>query len=151
MEPKPGAPYKAWRACWRTCCLACCGCLNCAPPARAKPPASAPGVATSAKRRRISSTKAPAAEALTAGLKDTPISAPKIPVISNVDVEAHGDADTIRATLAKQLTSPVQWEKTMTTLLEKGLEASAEVGPGKVISGIMKRIDKTAACDNFTV
>ena len=39
----------------------------------------------------------------------------------------------------------------MTTLLEKGLEASTEVGPGKVISGIMKRIDKTAACDNFTV
>lgn len=94
---------------------------------------------------------APAAEALTAGLKDTPISAPKIPVISNVDVEPHGDADSIRATLAKQLTSPVQWEKTMTTLLEKGLEASTEVGPGKVISGIMKRIDKTAACDNFTV
>ena len=46
---------------------------------------------------------APAAEALTAGLKDTPISAPKIPVISNVNVEAHTDADSIRATLAKQV------------------------------------------------
>ena len=46
---------------------------------------------------------APAAEALTAGLKDTPISTPKIPVISNVNVEAHTDADSIRATLAKQV------------------------------------------------
>jgi [acyl-carrier-protein] S-malonyltransferase len=94
---------------------------------------------------------APAAEALKAGLADTPISTPKIPVISNVDVEPHTDADAIRATLAKQLTSPVQWEKTMLALLEGGLEKSTEVGPGKVISGIMKRVDKKAVCENFTV
>ena len=94
---------------------------------------------------------APAAEALKAGLADTPISTPKIPVISNVDVEPHTDADAIRATLAKQLTSPVQWEKTMVTLLEGGMEKSTEVGPGKVISGIMKRVDKKAVCENFTV
>ena len=94
---------------------------------------------------------APAAEALTAGLADTPIETPKIPVISNVDVEPHADADSIRATLAKQLTSPVQWEKTLTTLLAGGLETSTEVGPGKVISGIMKRVDKKAVCENFTV
>lgn len=62
-----------------------------------------------------------------------------------------GDADSIRATLAQQLTSPVQWEKSMQTLLEKGMTSSTEVGPGKVISGIMKRIDKTAVCENFTV
>lgn len=39
----------------------------------------------------------------------------------------------------------------MQTLLEKGMTSSTEVGPGKVISGIMKRIDKTAVCENFTV
>ena len=61
----------------------------------------------------------PAAEALEAGLKDTPISEPRIPVISNVNAEPHTDADSIRATLAQQLTSPVQWEKSMKTLLEK--------------------------------
>ena len=94
---------------------------------------------------------APAAEALKAGLADTPIAETRIPVISNVDVEPHADADAIRATLAKQLTSPVQWEKTMQTLLEGGLETSTEVGPGKVISGIMKRVDKKAVCENFTV
>jgi [acyl-carrier-protein] S-malonyltransferase len=52
---------------------------------------------------------------------------------------------------AKQLTSPVQWEQSMQTLLAKGMESSTEVGPGKVISGIMKRIDKKAVCVNFTV
>ena len=49
------------------------------------------------------------------------------------------------------LTSPVQWEKTLTTLLAGGLETSTEVGPGKVIAGIMKRVDKTAVCENVTV
>ena len=90
-------------------------------------------------------------KALKEGLADTPIAETRIPVISNVDVEPHADADAVRETLAKQLTSPVQWEKTMQTLLEGGLETSTEVGPGKVISGIMKRIDKKAVCENFTV
>jgi len=118
---------------------------------------------------------APAAEALKKGLEETPIETPKIPVISNVDVLPHTDAESIRATLAKQLTSPVQWEKTMQALLAGRLEKSTEVGPGKVrifhsphsasahtrltlsfssgqvISGIMKRVDKTAVCENFTV
>ena len=92
---------------------------------------------------------APAAQQLKAALDATPIKQPRIPVISNVDVKPHTDAASIRATLAKQLTSPVQWETTMTTLLSKGLEGATEVGPGKVISGIMKRVDKNFACDNF--
>jgi hypothetical protein len=47
-----------------------------------------------------------------------------------------------------QLTSPVQWETTLQTLLEKGLDKSYEVGPGKVIAGILKRIDKKAVIEN---
>ena len=92
---------------------------------------------------------APAADKLKAALDATPIQATRIPVVSNVDVKPHTDADSIRATLTKQLTNPVQWETTMTTLLEKGLESATEVGPGKVISGIMKRVDKKFPCDNF--
>ena len=92
---------------------------------------------------------APAADKLKAALDATPIQATRIPVVSNVDVKPHSDADSIRATLAKQLTNPVQWETSMTTLLEKGLESATEVGPGKVISGIMKRVDKKFPCDNF--
>ena len=49
-----------------------------------------------------------------------------------------------------QLTSPVLWEKTLTTLLDKGLERSYEIGPNKVIAGIMKRINKAHSMQNIT-
>ena len=49
------------------------------------------------------------------------------------------------------MTSPVQWETTMKTLLGKGLEKSYEIGPNKVIAGIMKRISKTSPITNVTV
>ncbi len=50
-----------------------------------------------------------------------------------------------------QLTSPVQWEKSVNTLLAKGLERSYEIGPNKVIAGIFKRIDKKHSITNITV
>lgn len=50
-----------------------------------------------------------------------------------------------------QVTSPVQWEKTLGKLLEKGLVSSYELGPGKVIAGIMKRVDKKQKVINITV
>lgn len=50
-----------------------------------------------------------------------------------------------------QLTSPVQWESTVSTLLAKGLESSYEIGPNKVIAGIMKRIDRKFKVTNVTV
>jgi len=49
-----------------------------------------------------------------------------------------------------QVTNPVQWETTLKTLLEKGLTQSYEIGPNKVIAGIMKRIDKTSPVTNIT-
>jgi len=91
---------------------------------------------------------APAAEKLQEALAATTIVTPRIPVISNVDAQPHSDPETIKAILAKQLTSPVQWETSVKTLLDKGLEKSYEVGPGKVIAGIMKRIDKKAEITN---
>ncbi|GHP09666.1 hypothetical protein PPROV_000840100 [Pycnococcus provasolii] len=84
----------------------------------------------------------PATEALTAALAETPVSAPRIPVLSNVDAEPHSDPETIKAILAKQVTSPVKWENTMQTLLDRGLESAYEIGPGKVCAGIMKRVSK---------
>jgi [acyl-carrier-protein] S-malonyltransferase len=93
----------------------------------------------------------PAAEALKEALAATTIVQPRIPVISNVDAMPHSDPDTIKQILARQLTSPVQWETTLKTLLEKGLEDSYEIGPNKVIAGIMKRIDKTHGIQNITV
>ncbi|XP_061359936.1 uncharacterized protein LOC133303981 [Gastrolobium bilobum] len=91
----------------------------------------------------------PAVSRLEAALAATEIRTPRIPVISNVDVQPHADPDTIKKTLARQVTSPVQWETTVKTLLTKGLNKSYELGPGKVIAGIVKRMDKGADIENI--
>lgn len=93
----------------------------------------------------------PAVEKLQTALNDTVIIEPRIPVISNVDALPHSDPETIKKILAMQVTSPVQWETTLKTLLEKGLEESFEIGPNKVIAGIMKRVDKKHPLTNITV
>ncbi|XP_024358425.1 uncharacterized protein [Physcomitrium patens] len=94
----------------------------------------------------------PAVQKLEAALADTEIRTPRIPVISNVDAAPHSDPATIKRILAQQVTSPVQWETTLKTLLGKGLQNSYELGPGKVIAGIVKRIDKKApAVENISV
>ena len=93
----------------------------------------------------------PAVEKLEAALAATTISTPRIPVISNVDALPHTDPDTIKAILARQVTSPVMWENSIQTLLDRGLVESYEIGPNKVIAGILKRIDKTHPIQNITV
>eukprot|EP00897_Mesotaenium_endlicherianum_P000508 jgi/Mesen1/10458/ME000082S09962 len=87
---------------------------------------------------------APAVGQLEEALAATNISTPRIPVISNVDAKPHSDSATIKKILAQQVTSPVLWEVSLKALLDKGLKSSYELGPGKVIQGIMKRIDKAA-------
>jgi [acyl-carrier-protein] S-malonyltransferase len=91
----------------------------------------------------------PAVSRLESALAETEIKTPRIPVISNVDASPHSDPDTIKKILARQVTSPVQWESTVKTLMGKGLEKSYELGPGKVIAGILKRIDKGASIENI--
>ncbi|KAH7429163.1 hypothetical protein KP509_09G033400 [Ceratopteris richardii] len=84
-------------------------------------------------------------------LSATTFNIPKIPVISNVDAKPHSDPSVIKAILSQQVTSPVQWEATLKTLLGKGLQNSYELGPGKVIAGLLKRTDKTATIENISV
>ncbi|XVF20376.1 hypothetical protein REPUB_Repub11eG0193000 [Reevesia pubescens] len=91
----------------------------------------------------------PAVSRLEAALAATQIRTPRIPVISNVDAQPHADSETIKKILARQVTSPVQWETTVKTLLTKGLKKSYELGPGKVIAGIVKRMDKSAEIENI--
>ncbi|KAF8010555.1 hypothetical protein BT93_J1251 [Corymbia citriodora subsp. variegata] len=91
----------------------------------------------------------PAVSRLEAALAATEIKTPRIPVISNVDAKPHADPDTIKRILANQVTSPVQWETTIKTLLTKGLKKSYELGPGKVIAGIIKRMDRSAEIENI--
>mmetsp|Transcript_2096 Transcript_2096/g.3058 ORF Transcript_2096/g.3058 Transcript_2096/m.3058 type:complete len:359 (-) Transcript_2096:68-1144(-) len=94
---------------------------------------------------------APAVEKLGAVLDSVEISKPKIPVISNVDAKPHSDPSVIKEILKKQVTNPVLWENTVAELFEHGYEQGYECGPGKVIAGIIKRINKAAVLDNVEV
>lgn len=88
----------------------------------------------------------PAVERLTAALANAPMTRPTIPVISNVDGEPHDDPDEIRELLIKQIVSPVRWEDSMRYLLGQGFDQLYEVGPGRVLRGLLKRIDRKIAC-----
>ncbi len=85
----------------------------------------------------------PAAERLAQRLATLDIKAPHIPVLHNVDVRAHPDPDEIRAALKAQLHSPVRWVETVQKLARDGNLKQAEFGPGKVLAGLGKRIDKS--------
>ena len=69
---------------------------------------------------------------------------PSVPVIANVTAQPHGGPDAIRARLVEQVTSPVRWEESMRYLVGQGFTRFIELGPGRALSGFMKRIDKTA-------
>ena len=84
----------------------------------------------------------PAAGKLAASLADTPLSTPSIPVIGNADVRPYEDAEQIRVGLAKQLHSPVRWTETVRDLINRGSSSIIECGPGKVLTGLTKRIDR---------
>lgn len=94
---------------------------------------------------------APAVDSLKEVLAGVEIKRPRIPVISNVDARPHSDPDAIRALLARQVTAPVLWEDSVASMLANGFEKATEIGPGKVTAGVLKRIDKSAACSNVGV
>merc|ERR1719453_586202 len=89
-----------------------------------------------------------AVEELAKILEDVEIKKPKIPVISNVDAQPHSDPEVIKSILTKQVTSPVLWENTISSMMEREFEQGYELGPGKVVAGIVKRINKGAAMIN---
>ena len=68
--------------------------------------------------------------------------APSLPVVQNVDAKAHDGIDAIRDALVRQLYLPVQWTRCVETLAARGATRVAECGPGKVLAGLVKRIDK---------
>lgn len=83
-----------------------------------------------------------ASDVLQEALASTEIQTPRIPVISNVDALPHFEPDDIRRTLLTQLTSPVLWETSMRGLLADQFDEFYESGPGRVLRGLMKRIDR---------
>lgn len=84
----------------------------------------------------------PAAEALEAIIAGVALAAPRVPVIHNVDVTAHNEADEIRAALARQLWQPVRWSATIEKLIGEGVVRFAECGPGRVLGGLIRRISR---------
>jgi [acyl-carrier-protein] S-malonyltransferase len=87
----------------------------------------------------------PAARQFAARLDRAVIRSPSIRVMQNVDAALHDDPDTIRANLDRQLYSPVQWVSSVQAMGREGVTRIIEAGPGKVLTGLCKRIDKTIA------
>jgi [acyl-carrier-protein] S-malonyltransferase len=91
----------------------------------------------------------PAVDRLSAALAGAEIRPPRIPVISNVDAEAHDDPNEVRQLLVRQLVRPVLWEESMRRLMaDHGIQRCFEVGPGRVLTGLLKRIDRKFPCEN---
>jgi [acyl-carrier-protein] S-malonyltransferase len=88
----------------------------------------------------------PAAERLHAALSQVAIVAPAAPVLSNVTGLPHGQPQDIRHALEAQLLSPVRWSACVGWVLEQGVRQFLELGPGKVLAGLLKRIDRQASC-----
>lgn len=85
----------------------------------------------------------PAAERLEAQIQATVFQAPEIPVVHNVTARAESDPEVIKALMVEQIYSPVRWVECVQTLRAQGVETTLECGPGKVLSGLNKRIDKS--------
>lgn len=88
-----------------------------------------------------------AVDKLAHALANVKLQSPQRPVVSNVDARPHTDPEEIRELLIKQVVSPVQWEASMRYLLDEGYRSFYEVGPKRVLCGLMKRIDRKAACE----
>lgn len=84
----------------------------------------------------------PAAERLAAHLRDVEVELPKIPVIQNVDAQISADPAAIRARLIEQIYAPVQWVDCVRKAVAEGATTLVECGPGKVLAGLAKRIDR---------
>jgi [acyl-carrier-protein] S-malonyltransferase len=85
---------------------------------------------------------AEAAEEFGSVLKRTAFQKPSLPVYTNVSAVPASDPETIRDLLAKQMTHPVRWVETIQNMIRDGVRKFYEVGPGKVLAGLVKRIDK---------
>ena len=93
----------------------------------------------------------PAESKLAEALADVPMQPPRIPVVANLDARPHDDTEQIRKLLMRQVLEPVQWEDSMRYLLAEGFDQFYEVGPGRVLRGLLRRIDRGASCQSVEV
>jgi [acyl-carrier-protein] S-malonyltransferase len=91
----------------------------------------------------------PADEQLAKALAEVEIQPPRIPVWSNVDAQPHTDPGEIRQLLVRQVVQPVRWEQTMRGMLAEGIDRFVEIGPGRVLAGLLKRVNRKVDCRNI--
>lgn len=92
---------------------------------------------------------APAAERLAPELLSVPQGAFRFPVVANVTAKAYGSKDRVADLLVRQVTAPVRWEESVREMKGSGADGFLEVGPGKVLSGLVRRIEKDARTAAF--
>jgi [acyl-carrier-protein] S-malonyltransferase len=88
----------------------------------------------------------PAQDRLAEDLKALNFQKPAYPVVCNVDASPVTEAEASRAALVRQVTGSVQWDPSVRVLIEKGVNLFIEVGPGKVLWGLMRQIDRSKTC-----
>jgi [acyl-carrier-protein] S-malonyltransferase len=87
---------------------------------------------------------APAGATLGGVLAEVCVSRPQVPVMSNVTAEPHGDESSIKELLKAQVTNPVRWQSCIENLINQGFDRFVEVGPNRALTGMMRRIDRSA-------
>ena len=93
----------------------------------------------------------PAKTKLAAAIENTSIASPICPIYQNVPASGVTDAETIKSNLIAQLTAPVKWTQSVQQLLEDGATEFTEVGPGKVLQGLVKKIDRSAETNSGAI
>jgi [acyl-carrier-protein] S-malonyltransferase len=92
----------------------------------------------------------PADERVKAALSAVTLRPPRVPVWSNVDARPHTDPDEIRSLLVRQVVEPVRMEEALRGLLAAGCDRFLEVGPGRVLAGLLKRVNRKVECVNIS-
>ena len=90
----------------------------------------------------------PAGERLAGVLEGIEVKPLRIPVVTNVEAAPNGDSSRIRDLLVRQVSAPVRWEESVAAMAAMGVELFVEIGPGKVLAGLIKRIAKTIPVQN---
>ncbi len=91
----------------------------------------------------------PADARLAEALSGVTLRPARVPIWSNVDARPHTDPDEVRGLLVRQVVQPVWWEQTLRGLLAAGVERFFEIGPGRVLAGLLKRVQRKVDCRNI--
>ena len=91
----------------------------------------------------------PADARLAEALAGVPLKNPEISIVSNVDAAIHDDPDEIRDLLVRQVVSPVLWEDSVGAMIDRGVDEFYEIGPGRVLRGLLRRIDSKVHCETI--